>query len=577
MAWLLDVRRRLGSFDRLLESPELARIVPDLEPRVLQRIVRRWGLERAGGIVALATSEQLLRMFDVDLWQSDEPGGEERFDADRFSLWLEVLHEAGPSIAARKIAEMDFDFVTAALSEQVLVRDEPVLRLDPVDDEPAGGADGAPLGGSGALLGDALERGDAHEVGGYQVLARHRGSWDALLSLLVELDASHPDFFRRLMRRLVRVSTELLDDEDLGFLSGLGATLAGDVAAGREERREVEGYVTPVTAEAFLASARGLRFETMPAPPPWDRVTTAWFRDAERRARECGEGARRRAGESGTPLSSVPARDVAGLLTILREVGARPEAVPRLGAGRGGSDRLARIRACVRYLEEHDGALHARRMEELGYVGNVLVAGASFSGHRFRAAEAAGAAAAVCNLGLENWPRAWLADGRSAPPADILGRHDLVTVFRVGWSVVHQGVGFPTARTLAEILSRLTSEDGGLHAHLARLRDGLRRQLEAGTPWRELDNLDVLLALDPPSWSVLVGLLDRCPVVPAAASSGFEFIAENRQIEWVHEFLRSLPDRLSDHGPRDPGPPGGRRRRRAAGRRGGGANPKRRV
>jgi hypothetical protein len=539
VAFSLQVRRRTGRAARLPDPSELARAVPDLEPRVLHQLVRRWGLEEAGEIVALATGEQLLRVFDIDLWHGDGPGAPERFDADRFGLWLEVLHDAGPEVAARKIAEMDFDFVTAALSEHVLVRE----RLFPVDDEPPDGADDA-----GALAEDAPEGEDAHEIGGYRVLARRRGPWDALLSLLAELEASHPDVFQRLMRRLVRVSTEL-DDEYLGFLSGLGASLADDVAAAREERREAEGFVTPVVAEAFLASARGLRFEAMPAPPPRDRLTAAWlFRHARRRAKERGERAHSgRATERSGPRPPFP-RDGAGFTPVGRETAAVPHPGPRLEAGEGASDRLARLRGLMRHLQEHDRHLHALRMEELGFVANVLVAGASLQGRPFRPAEAARAAAAACHLGLETWPQGWLPRGRTEPPADLLVRQDLVTVFRVGWSTLHERVGLETARALVATLSRLVSDDGALHEQLAGLRDGLAKALDAGAPWRELDNLDVLLALDPPSWSVLVGLLDRCPVVPATTPSGFEFIAESRQVEWVREFLRSLPGRLSDHG-----------------------------
>jgi hypothetical protein len=340
------------------------------------------------------------------------------------------------------------------------------------------------------------------------------------------------------MRRLVRASTEL-DEEDLGFLSGLGATLADDVAAAREKRREAEGFVMPVMAEAFLASARGLRFEAMPAPPPRDPVAT-------------------------------------GFTPIRRAAAAVPHPVPRPETGKDANDRLARLRRLMRHLQEQDRDLHARRVEELGFVANVLVAGASLRGRPFRPAEAARAAAAVCNLGLETWPRARLPGGRTEPPADLLVRHDLVTLFRVGWSVLHERVGLETARALVATLSRLVPGDGALHEPLAGLRNGLARALDAGAPWRELEGLDVLLALDPPSWSVLVGLLDRCPVVPGTTPSGFEFIAESRQVGWVREFLRSLPDRLSDHGRAAPVPPARRSRRRAPRRPGGGARPKRR-
>jgi hypothetical protein len=539
----LRKRGRHVGLRRQPTAADLARVVPRLEPSVLQQIVRWRGLEDSGEILALATGEQLLRVFDVDLWGSDEPGGEERFDADRFGRWLEVLHEAGPALAARKIAEMDLDFVTSGLSEHLLVLDSSWFLLEGLVAEAGDDTNPASEGPLDRLYERLLEGEDAREVGGYRVLARRATSWDAFVSLLVELSATHPDFFGRLMRRLARASTELLDDEDYEFLPGAHETVSGDVAAARDERREAEGYVTPVMAAAFLSGARGLRLENLASPPVRDPVTAAWSRAAERRARAHGETTSD--GAAGSPPAGSSGRaddDVTRYMAGLRRAGALPRATPPLLTGRGEDDRLGLVRAQMRHLQEHDGDLHGRRMEELGFVANVLVAGASFNGRRFRPPEAARAAAAACNLGLENWPRAWLPDRGSTPPADILVHHDLVTVFRVGWSVLHERVSLHTARSLVEILSRLTRHDGGLHAELAELRDGLRKQVKAGTPWRERDNLDALAALDLPTWSVLVGLVDQCPVVPSE-SGGFEFVAENRQVEWVDRFLRSVPGR----------------------------------
>jgi hypothetical protein len=77
----------------------------------------------------------------------------------------------------------------------------------------------------------------------------------------------------------------------------------------------------------------------------------------------------------------------------------------------------------------------------------------------------------------------------------------------------------------------------------------------AGTPWRERDSLDVIAILDQPCWSILLGLLDECPVMPRRPepsanprplrmASGFEFISENAQIDWVRDFVETLPARL---------------------------------
>src|SRR5262245_66381640 len=102
----LEAPRDLVS--RILDTPDLARVVQSLEPPVLHRLVERCGLEDCGPIVALATTEQLVRVFDDDLWRADAAGGEERLDGDRFSLWLEVLSEAGPELAGGRLLELGF-------------------------------------------------------------------------------------------------------------------------------------------------------------------------------------------------------------------------------------------------------------------------------------------------------------------------------------------------------------------------------------------------------------------------------------------------------------------------------------
>ena len=74
------------------------------------------------------------------------------------------------------------------------------------------------------------------------------------------------------------------------------------------------------------------------------------------------------------------------------------------------------------------------------------------------------------------------------------------------------------------------------------------RQRDAGTPWRARDALDVLAMLDMPAWVSVLGLLDECPVLPAAmtaileghtgavSATAFEFISTTGQIK---EFERS--------------------------------------
>ena len=161
---------------------------------------------------------------------------------------------------------------------------------------------------------------------------------------------------------------------------------------------------------------------------------------------------------------------------------------------------------------------------------------------------------AVCNLGLENWPAAWR--GGRVLPDDFLVSQDLIGVFQVGWTVLHDEVGMYVAGRLIDMLLDLRCRDREIQRGLDELRLQMTRHWRAGTPWRARDAMDVIMILDMPAWATLVGLIDECPVIHAAmdssrgsraravSASSFAFISENGQIARVREFTQSLPDIL---------------------------------
>src|SRR5512138_385818 len=108
---------------RMFEEPNLVAAVQALPAPALGKLIEHIGLADAGEIVALATTDQIRRIFDDDLWRSERPGQDETFAADRFASWLEIMLEAGEGFAAEKLAELPEDLVTLALSKQVLVVD----------------------------------------------------------------------------------------------------------------------------------------------------------------------------------------------------------------------------------------------------------------------------------------------------------------------------------------------------------------------------------------------------------------------------------------------------------------------
>jgi hypothetical protein len=241
-----------------LDAPDLPAVVQSLEPAVLQQLVRHCGLEECGEIVALATTDQLTRLFDADLWTSAPGGGEERFDEDRFVVWLEVLSEVGTAVAARKVAEMDFDFVSAAVSRYVLVLDaDATMEAQGTIEEIEDMADVLGEGTRAALLEQFLDDRLSYDLGGYRLIARKVGAWDAVVSLLIEMEHGHPASFERLMRRCARLATEhIVDNGSLYEVLTADEQLLADAAADREQRREREGYVAPAEAAAFLMEAR---------------------------------------------------------------------------------------------------------------------------------------------------------------------------------------------------------------------------------------------------------------------------------------------------------------------------------
>ena len=69
--------------ERLIQSPDLVERVQRLPPEDFSALIRRVGVEDAGELIALGTTEQLTRAFDEDLFTAEGAGERERFDGGR--------------------------------------------------------------------------------------------------------------------------------------------------------------------------------------------------------------------------------------------------------------------------------------------------------------------------------------------------------------------------------------------------------------------------------------------------------------------------------------------------------------
>lgn len=535
---------------RVLETPHLAQVVPQLQPEVLQRIIDRCGLEDCAELVALATPAQLAAVFDIDLWRSDRPGRDEQFDAGRFGVWLEVLLESGAAAAARMLADSDAALITAALAQHVRVFDtaarSPSLEL--------AGHEVAADGAAGHDL--------SCEIGGYLVAAKGADAWDAIVAVLVALDAEYQTAFHRVMRGCRALSNSAPEVDGLDDLLTAPEQVMFDLAASRQHRREGQGYATPAEARAFLQTSRQRR-AAGGAAQRGSPIAAAYFRALDETvAAGAHDAIEPPPSGSAPPALDGSATDGASLIELLFEEGVLPRP-PRalLEGAQGEPSHLARMQSLMRGAHDADPAAYAMRSQELAFLANVLLAGCSIQARPLTVQEASNAAVAICNLGLENWPerstapkskRSAVAEN-AALPETFLTDHDLVIVFQVGWRVLYEQVCMFSAERLIAILKDLTCGDREIQAGLRALRVDLRKHWQAGTPWRAREAMDVLTSLDLPAWAALLGLIAECPVLHAAVgasrqsgmhtvdASAFEFIAANSQIASMRAFLDALP------------------------------------
>ncbi len=133
-------------------------------------------------------------------------------------------------MAARTVAAIDENLVIAGLARYVRV-------FDPATFAPAASTDDESI-----VVDVTLSGGPECEVGGYMVRARRADAWDAIVTLLLELDADHHDYFHAVMRGCRRLSNSTREIDGLDNLLMEPEQLLHDVALAREHRRSQRGY-----------------------------------------------------------------------------------------------------------------------------------------------------------------------------------------------------------------------------------------------------------------------------------------------------------------------------------------------
>ena len=414
---------------RILERPALVAAVRELPGAVLGKLIDCIGLEDAGELVALATTAQLERVFDDDLWRAERAGGDETFRPERFALWLRVMLDAGEELLVQRLCELPQELLALAVHRLVLVLDMDVVaqQLAPGDEE-------------AEALAQALETSVVEEWEEFRLVARDPDLWDDVWGALLSLDRDHHDRLRELLAECCAVSTEYISGQG-GLFQVLTAaeTLDSDVAAARDDRRVAEGFVSPADARAFLELAR--RGGGGDARDP---ITRAYFRGlapnegAKQEPRKAQKSDKRR--NSDTALAAEA--DVGDLVALLQEaeVIAPLPIQPPTALLPAAEEKAAAAKPhlvaplfeqAMTDLRQHDPALFSERTRELGYLVNVWIAGGVRGGRRPRPVEALETVLKTCEAGM----RTRLAAERVTPEQAlaVLMRTPADTLFRRGF------------------------------------------------------------------------------------------------------------------------------------------------
>jgi hypothetical protein len=492
----------------------LAMLAPKLRPELLHRVIGRYGLEDCVELVAQATPTQLSHLFDLDLWRPVRPGLDEHFDAARFGTWIEVLVEAGPEVAAAKLAGMPLPQIVAGLAHHVRVFDVSAVSAYETTD------------GTRIDYSRPVRNLTGCEIGGYHVAATREDSWDAIVAVLVSLDIHYPDRFVELMRAVRSRSHSRREADGFHSLLDNREQIMFDVADERDRRRRERGFASPADARAFLQMSRESSPETL-APNPI--------------ARDYARSIDSAAAVEQAPIAS--SEEDVEIAAILADAGVAPLQAPRALLESGERKQTTHMERCMRVVCERDPAAYGERHFELAYLANVLIAGCSIQARPFTAKEAAEAAVATCNLGLE----------RLAAAADYLVAHDLIGAFQIGWAALHEHVCIFTANALVDILATIRVADPETQSALNMLRVRLRRAIQQGTPWRAAEALDALAMIDMPACAALIALIAEFPVihrgliasidrrVHSVDPDAFDFIAGADQLKVIETFIDGLP------------------------------------
>ncbi|ALP68505.1 hypothetical protein AN416_37870 (plasmid) [Paraburkholderia caribensis] len=422
------------SLHDLLQIESLPAYIKQMAPRTLCRLIDHIGVEDCAEFMSIVDAQTMRKVLSVALWTRPTTGGPELLDAARFISWVRVWLVEGERATTLRLLDIEEDLLVAIITRLIDVR----------------------------ML-DATNISDADWVlGEFRMEARLDGDWQVLQEMFFALWQFEPDFSRRLLSRCESEQTFAAHHaSDAHLANGLDA----DITFSRSSERDADGYVDPVHACAFLASARSRSLAQLRDEQSYDLETAEFF------AAQTGVRERTYLPSSihdlsyripGSTTEELPLRgakhsdggieligtkrDFDIIDAMLHDAGIleqRNHLLLELTQSGICGDEVATGELLIRALKEvfcapSSASASSQRLRELTYLANIVMADVQIQGHPFREDEAGKFAIAVANLGA-----CWLLGDAGEPCESVAGFRmtldndaGVVRLFRIGYHII---------------------------------------------------------------------------------------------------------------------------------------------
>lgn len=238
---------------RYLDDPALPERLAALTPdEFADELLHLGGPEDAPELLLFASPAQFQGSLDHAVFGNRSPGGVETFDFEAFLPWLEALLELGERQVFEFLRALDDELLLLAFTEglYVLHAGDLVSRVLEQHSLDNGHEHNAFAQSLEALLDDA----PGLELGPHLIVSRAPEAWSSLVEVILLLSAKTPQRLEHLLEQCAPRSAELLfsEGDDLDDLRERPHCISEDVLELRWQRRRAAGFVAPEDALAFL-------------------------------------------------------------------------------------------------------------------------------------------------------------------------------------------------------------------------------------------------------------------------------------------------------------------------------------